>query len=255
MLMIPAGNPGPWTGPTGNNTYLLIGARPALIDAGIGDEAHLSAIEAALQGQRLETLLITHGHRDHTAGIPAIQERWPEVVVRNHGQDRCRDGERLPAGDSMLRAIYTPGHAPDHFCFQDESTRDIYCGDLAREGGTIVIPASQGGDLIAYLASLGRVRSLEPRRLLPGHGPMVTDPAALIDDYIAHRLERERQIVRAMRDGCRTLESITERVYGLVPAVITRAARDSAHAHLIKLASEGRAVERGSEWVVQEPAP
>ena len=160
MLMIPAGNPGPWTGPTGNNTYLLIGARPALIDAGIGDEAHLSAIEAALEGQRLETLLITHGHRDHTAGIPAIRARWPEVVVRNHGEDRCRDGERLAAGDSVLRAIYTPGHSPDHFCLLDESTRDLYCGDLAREGGTIVIPASQGGNLGAYLASLRRVRDL-----------------------------------------------------------------------------------------------
>src|SRR5688500_14837959 len=196
MLILPAGNPGPWTGPTGNNTYLLTGSWPTLIDAGVGDEAHLSAVEAALEGQRLASLVITHGHSDHIGGIPRICERWPDVVVRNHGEDRCRDGEQLQAGDSLLRAIYTPGHAPDHFCFQDETARDLYCGDLVRLGGTIVIPASAGGDLSAYLASLTRVRSLEPRRLLPGHGAVVTDPVALIDDYIAHRLERERQIVQ-----------------------------------------------------------
>jgi glyoxylase-like metal-dependent hydrolase (beta-lactamase superfamily II) len=248
MLMIPAGNPSQWTGPTGNNTYLLTGSTPTLVDAGIGEPGHLAALESALAGRPLAQLLATHGHTDHTAGIPHLRARWPELVVRNSGGDACREGEVIPAGDTVLRALHTPGHAPDHFCFLDEGSRDVYCGDLARLGGTIVIPASSGGDLAAYLASLHRIRALAPARLLPGHGPVITDPVALLDEYIAHRLDRERQILRALADGCRTLDAITQRVYGLVPAVITRAARDSAHAHLIKLAAEGRVVETGDDW-------
>lgn len=252
MLMIPAGNASLWTGPTGNNTYLLTGSTPTLIDAGVGDPGHLAAIESALGAMPLSQVLITHGHADHTGGVPQLRDRWPAVSVRNFDGDACRDGEAIAAGDTVLQALYTPGHAPDHFCFLDDASRDVYCGDLARRGGTIVIPASSGGDLTAYLASLERIRSLAPARLLPGHGPIVTDPVALIDEYVAHRLDRERQILDAMREGRRTLDAITQRVYGLVPAVITRAARDSAHAHLIKLAAEGRAVETGDGWMATD---
>jgi glyoxylase-like metal-dependent hydrolase (beta-lactamase superfamily II) len=252
MQIIPAGNPSQWTGPTGNNTYLLEGSITTLIDAGVGDPGHLAAIESALAGEPLGQLLITHAHGDHTGGITELRARWPGVIVRNFEGDACRDGEAIQAGDTVLRAVHTPGHSPDHFCFFDEASRDAYCGDLVRQGGTIVIPASSGGDLTAYLASLERIRALAPARLLPGHGPVVSDPIPLIDEYIAHRLDRERQILNAIEEGCRTLDAITQRVYGLIPAVITRAARDSAHAHLIKLAGEGRAVETGEEWTLPD---
>jgi glyoxylase-like metal-dependent hydrolase (beta-lactamase superfamily II) len=249
-VLIPAGNPSLWTGATGNNTYLLTGAVPTLIDAGVGHDAHLDAVEEGLSGRPLEQILITHGHRDHTAGLPALASRWPAARVRNVGGDGCRDGETIGAGDTTLHAIHTPGHSPDHFCFFDLETRDLYCGDLARSGGTIVIPASTGGDLVLYLDSLRRIRALGPRRLLPGHGAIVDDPAALIDAYLRHREERERQVVEALRSGCQSPQAIASRVYGALPDAIARAAADGVLAHLVKLAGEGRAVDVNGTWRV-----
>lgn len=248
MLLLRAGNPSAWTGPTGNNTYLFTGARPALIDAGVGEPEHLAAVEQALDGRDLASILITHGHPDHVGGLPALGERWPGARVRNANGDLIGDGEMLPAGDGFLRAIHTPGHSPDHYCFLDESTQDVYSGDLVRIGGSIVIPASKGGDLAAYLDSLRRVRALAPRRLLPAHGPLVEDVAALIDHYLRHRLAREAEILEALRQGCSEPATIVLRVYGAMPALFARAAADSVVAQLVKLRGEGRADETEGVW-------
>lgn len=248
MLTIPAGNPSPWTGPEGNNTYLLPGGVPALIDAGVGDPGHIAAVERALDGTPLALLLVTHSHPDHARGVPALTARWPALTVRNVAPDECQDGESIRAGDTTLTALHTPGHAPDHFCFMEDSTRDVFCGDLARKGGTIVVPASAGGNLAQYLASLRRIRALEPRRLLPGHGPAVLDPAALIDEYLRHRAEREAQVLELLQSGTTSIDAIVQRIYtGLHPTVV-RAAADSVLAHLIKLRDEGRAVEHDGAW-------
>jgi len=250
MLSIPAGNPSPWTGPEGNNTYLLTGAVPTLIDAGVGEPAHVAAVEQALDGAPLAQLLVTHSHPDHARGVPALTARWPAVVVRNVAPDACQDGESIAAGSTTLTALHTPGHAPDHFCFLDAAAGDIFCGDLARRGGTIVIPASAGGDLAQYLASLRRIRALHPRRLLPGHGPIVLDPAALIDDYLQHRAEREAQVLALLQPGPTTVDAIVQRLYTQLHPSVLRAAADSVLAHLIKLRDEGRAVDENGEWRV-----
>ena len=234
-ILIPAGNPSEWTGPTGNNTWLLPGCEPALVDAGVGLTQHVEAVAAALNGAPLARVLITHWHPDHVKGLPALRDRWSGLVVVDGA------GGPVPAGDGQLEIIPTPGHAPDHLCFFDREAGDLYCGDLARQGGTIVIPARKGGDLRAYLASLALVRDLGPRRLLPGHGPIVDDPAALIDEYIAHRQQREQQILQAILDGARTVDDIVRRVYPALPASLSAAAADSVRAHLAKLRDEGRA--------------
>ena len=87
MLSIPAGNPSPWTGPEGNNTYLLTGAVPTLIDAGVGEPAHIDAVAAALGSAALAQILVTHSHTDHARGVPALIRRWPGVSVRNLAPD------------------------------------------------------------------------------------------------------------------------------------------------------------------------
>jgi glyoxylase-like metal-dependent hydrolase (beta-lactamase superfamily II) len=217
-LLIPAGNPSEWTGPTGNNTWLLLGSEAALVDAGVGKPEHVEAVARALDGAPLARVLVTHGHRDHVDGLPALRERWPDLVV-------------VPPGTTSLEIVPTPGHAPDHVCFLDRESGDLYCGDLARRGGTILIPR-KGGDLLAYVESLRRVRELRPRRLLPGHGPIVTDPIALIDQYIAHRAERERQISNAIRSGAKTVDEIVARIYPGLSPVLRDAAAQTVEAHL-----------------------
>ena len=234
-----ADNASEWTGPTGNNTWLLPVVPAALIDAGIGRRTHVERVTTALNGASLRFVLITHHHVDHAAGAPALLERWPEATVRGGGAGApLQDDEVFECGGTRLRAIHTPGHAPDHFCFFDERTRDLYSGDLARIGGTVVIPASRGGRLRDYLRSLRRIRELEPARLLPAHGPIIEAPHQVIDGYLEHRHQRERQILDALSAGCRTPAEIVARVYtGLSPG-LTAAAEETVRAHLQKIEEE-----------------
>ncbi len=237
MMLVRARNASLWTGPTGNNTWLLPGRTPALVDAGVGDPGHVDALAAALGRASLATVLVTHGHADHVGGIPALERRWPSVRIF-----RAADvtGGPVPAGDTTLVPVPTPGHAPDHVCFFDERSGDLFCGDLLRADGSIVIPASKGGHLAQYLASLRAVRALKPRRLLPGHGPIVDDPERLIDAYLRHRAEREGQILEAMQAGARTPQEIVARVYGWLPAPLLGAAEDTVRAHLVKIEEDAR---------------
>ena len=238
MLLLPAGNPSEWTGPTGNNTWLHLGPRSVLIDAGIGDGAHLAAIARALAGASLDLVLVTHGHVDHVSGVPMLRERWPALDVRGGGEGPLEDGDLIAAGGTTLEALHTPGHAPDHFCFFDRGTRDVYCGDLARLGGTVVIPAGRGGNLRAYLESLRRIRALSPRRLLPAHGPIVDEPKKLLDAYIVHRGIRTEQIRLAIADGRTSVDAIVERLYPGLSDRLLDAARDTVRAHLEFMESE-----------------
>jgi glyoxylase-like metal-dependent hydrolase (beta-lactamase superfamily II) len=251
VIVIPAGNPSQWTGPTGNNTYLFVGRTPTIIDAGVGNPSHVEAIASALGDRALETILLTHAHSDHASGVPALLDRWPHAAVRP-GAKAFSDGEAIDAGDSVLIALHAPGHSADHFCFLDRETNEVFCGDLARLGGTIVIPASRGGDLRAYLASLQRIRDLQPKRLWPGHGPVVEDPVRLIDQYVEHRRTREAQIVDALRRGLSSRAEIVKDVYPHLPDALAAAASESVLAHLRKLEQDSVVRVNGDRWALQE---
>jgi glyoxylase-like metal-dependent hydrolase (beta-lactamase superfamily II) len=255
-ILLPALNASTWTGPTGTNTYLLPGRIPTLIDAGVGKPEHIEAIAGALHGEPLALVLITHGHSDHIGGVPAIVARWRDVRIRQFGlgeqpiklgEEPIRDNEVIDAGDGTLTAVHTPGHSPDHCSFLDG--RDLYCGDLVQAGATVVIPASRGGDLSVYIESLERVRRLQVQRLLPGHGPVIDNPDALIDDYVRHRVRRERQIFDILvSGGSATVDQIVSRIYaGLAPALLP-AATETVLAHLLKLAKEKRVTQHDGLW-------
>jgi glyoxylase-like metal-dependent hydrolase (beta-lactamase superfamily II) len=239
VITLGALNASEWTGPGGNNTYLFPGPPSILIDAGIGNPAHIDAIASALRGASLDLVLVTHAHWDHASGVPALLARWPDAVVRGGPGTPLRDGEVFEAGDVRLAAVHTPGHAPDHFCFLNATTGELFCGDLARAGGTIVIPASKGGNLRQYLESLERVLALAPAVLHPAHGPTVAEPARVLREYLAHRAQRDIQVRKALAAGRTTPEEIVEWLYpGLSPS-LKDAARESVLAHL-QFIREGR---------------
>ena len=259
ILPIHAANPGPMTG-AGNWTWLLAGKEATLIDAGTGEPQHLVALEEALAGAPLAQVLITHAHTDHASGAPAIAARHPEARFRKMlwpGRDGkwpvsyepIADGDRIAAGDTSLVAIHTPGHAPDHLCFWHDDSRTLFCGDLAVKGSTVWIPANLQGDLAAYLASLERVLALCPARLMPAHGPVIDEPEKVLRAYIDHRLEREQQVLDALRRGDQTPDDIVARVYrGLKPQLVPMA-REGVVAHLVKLEAENRVRRDADRWL------
>jgi len=239
-LRISAGNPGAVTG-SGNNTYLL---GRVLIDAGVGHASHLDALTAALAGQPLEHVIVTHGHADHASGVPALCERWPGVRVSKYFPDgviadrwsSLAEGDRVETGSRTLRVLVTPGHAVDHVCLFDEAMGDLFSGDMVVAGTTVLVPSrAKGGSMRAYLQSLTRLRDLDAGRLLPGHGPVIERPRDRIDAIIQHRLEREAQVAACVSQGVTAPALIVARLYEGVPAALLPFAEQTVIAHLEKL--------------------
>jgi glyoxylase-like metal-dependent hydrolase (beta-lactamase superfamily II) len=262
-IAVHAFNPGPITG-AGNWTWLVPGRVPTLIDAGTGDPRHLEALVQALGTTALAQVVVTHAHGDHASGAPAIAERMPGVrFLKMRWQERdekwpvgwqsIQDADELHAGDTTLTAIHTPGHAPDHLCFWHEPSRTLFGGDLAVQGSTVWIPTNLGGDMSEYIASLERVLRLAPDRILPAHGAVIERPQELLQSYLAHRREREAQVVEALREGSSDPDAIVERLYRGVKERLLPMARESVIAHLIKLEREGRARRDADVWHIIEP--
>ncbi len=247
-------NPGPFTGP-GTNTYLIgAGGRPLLLDTGSGVPAYLSVLDSALQecdGREPGDLVVTHVHPDHLGGAPQLLERFGPRTVRKMpwpGRDErfpveitpLLDGGVIETDGITLRAIHTPGHAQDHLCFYLEEERALFTGDVILGVGTTVIPLD-GGDMRLYLETLERLAGLDVERIYPGHGPLIEKPGEKIREYIAHRLEREQQVIDAMAAGDSSIERMVERIYVDTPRVLYPAAGMSVRSHLQKLEAEKRA--------------
>ncbi|HEX7793942.1 MAG TPA: MBL fold metallo-hydrolase [Vicinamibacterales bacterium] len=263
-IRLEAHNPGPMTG-SGNHTYLLVGeaSSAVLIDAGVGEALHLEELRTAVEKNRaqLRDVLVTHGHPDHASGAVALSHAYPHARFFKFpwpGEDQqypvdwrpLRNNGRIAIGDQTLLALHTPGHSPDHLTFWHEDSRTAFTGDLVVQGSSVMIHASRGGDLGQYLQSLERLLALSPVHLWPAHGPDVSHPVALLNNYIAHRRMRENQVVAALAAGRVSVPAIVESIYdGLSPALVPAAA-ENVQAHLDKLRREGRVTEQDGQWAI-----
>ena len=247
-------NPGVFTGP-GTNTYLVgTGRSRILLDPGQGMPDYLDVLERAMAQvgcEEIQEIVLTHGHPDHIGGVATVMERFGEKAVSKlpwPGNDEhygfpiepIGEGSRIETEGATLRGLHTPGHAPDHLCFLLEEEKSIFSGDNVLGVGTTVIP-HDSGSLTEYMASLRRLLLEDPGRIYPAHGPCIDDGPAKIREYLAHREDREAQIVGAMGREPATVPEIVASVYTDVPTVLHKAAELSVSSHLLKLEDEGRA--------------
>jgi glyoxylase-like metal-dependent hydrolase (beta-lactamase superfamily II) len=261
VVRIVANNPNHFTF-KGTNTYLLGTRSLALIDPGPEDSEHLAAILKTAGQRPITHVLITHTHRDHTDGMPALlaaveaktvgfgrralkrgtkrtSPSGGEFVDRDFIPDiALTDGQRLEGDGWAVSALHTPGHAPDHLCFALEGTGILFSGDHVMGWNTSVV-APPEGNMGAYMRSLERLTERSDKLYFPGHGGQVENPQRLVKAYMLHRRMREQSILECIRDGTNTARAIVPIVYrGLDPKLLN-AASLSVLAHVEHLIERG----------------
>lgn len=247
-----APNPGVMTG-AGTNTYLLGDDQVAVLDPGPAIPAHIDAIlETA--GDRIQWIVCTHTHPDHSPAWQAIaQATGAEVIGASPADDMFQDDTFAPAqelqhddvlatGEFTLRAVHTPGHVSNHFCFFLEEEQMLFAGDHIMNGSTVVI-VPPSGDMKAYIESLQLLLRYPLRLIAPGHGEVMEDSRAIVEWLVNHRLKREKKVIAGLRQiGRSNLDELVKVVYDDVDTSLHKMARLSLSAHLIKLNQENRAV-------------
>lgn len=251
---IVANNGGPMTF-HGTNTYLVGHTSLAVIDPGPDDRAHRDAILRAAEGQPITHILITHRHRDHVDGTLALKKVTGgrtcafdgTRALRGMAVDKptvqtfidldfkpdqeIKNGDIIEGEDWKLKAVHTPGHAPDHVCFAMDSQEILFSGDHVMTWNTSVI-APPEGNMADYIQSLEKLLERRDRIFLPGHGGRLENPERMVRAYLLHRKMREQAILDAIRNGKSTINSLVSEIYSQVPEPVAGAAALSVLAHV-----------------------
>jgi len=260
-----ANNPGPFTY-TGTGTYIVGQRQVAVIDPGPRDPAHLEAILAAVEGEQVTHILVTHHHLDHSPLAMRLKERTGAVIYGckapppsgPHAQVQLeagadgafapdvevRDGEVIAGAGWTLEAISTPGHTSNHLCYALKEENALFSGDHIMGWSTTVITPPDG-DMTAYMQSLERIRERHFAAIWPTHGPPIREVDAFLDAYIAHRRARESQILEGLAQGPARIGELVPRLYADVDPRLHPAAGWSMLAHMIDLVRRGRVATEG----------
>lgn len=247
---------------THTNVYIVGEGDLVVVDPASPYPEEQAALHAAIlaRGGRVAAIFLTHQHVDHVSGATALAAAtgapiWahPETAKRLVGNIKIdhtlEEGARLSAGPITLETIFTPGHAPGHLCLFDRASRALLCGDMVASIGTILIDADDDGDMTKYLASLQSMLALDPRPLLPAHGPPIWNAEGHLSYYIAHRGKREAKVVAALSKARQTLAQLVPVVYADTEQVLWPLAERSLKAHLQKCVADGVATRDGDAWL------
>ena len=250
-------NPGVMTG-EGTNTYLIGKNRLAIIDPGPIDESHIELLLNTV-GDRLAWVIATHTHTDHSPAAKRISEATGAQVIGalvpdNMFQDQTFEpdweithDEVLSTEEFTLRAIHTPGHVSNHYCFLLEEESMLFTGDHIMNGSTVVI-VPPSGNMKHYIESLQKLLKYPLSFIAPAHGAIMKNPERVINWIVDHRLQREQKVVDNMNSDFITLDDLVLKVYDDVDAGLYPMAKMSLSAHLIKLRDEARAEESRESW-------
>jgi glyoxylase-like metal-dependent hydrolase (beta-lactamase superfamily II) len=256
-----ANNPGPFTY-TGTGVYIIGHGDVCVIDPGPDLPDHFDALKAALAGETVSHVLVTHAHMDHSPLAHPLA-RWAGCSVLASGTASTpSDSEvRMEAGDDLrfrpdaalsdgtiiegngwtIEAIATPGHTSGHFCYALKEENCLFSGDHIMGWSTTVI-SPPDGDMDDYLTSLSKIASRDFATIWPTHGPPITDPEPFVEAYIAHRLDREAQIMAQLRAGQTKIKDFVPIMYANVDARLWPAACHSVMAHMARLVKNGSVV-------------
>jgi glyoxylase-like metal-dependent hydrolase (beta-lactamase superfamily II) len=219
-----ADNPGPLS-LSGTNSYVVDGW---IVDPGPALESHLDALLAAADAHGgTRGIALTHDHIDHSEAVPRLATQLGVPVGRY---------PELGEGDVFgpFSVVYVPGHADDHLVFVADG--HAFTGDVVLGEGSVFV----SGRMREYLDGLRRLRAMALLEIHPGHGDEVRDPDAKLDEYLAHRLDRERKLLAALQAGASSEDELLDAAWGDAPAAVRQFAAITMRAHLEKLRAEGR---------------
>jgi glyoxylase-like metal-dependent hydrolase (beta-lactamase superfamily II) len=262
-----ANNPGPFTF-MGTGTYIVGGKDAAVIDPGPDMPEHVDALKRALDGKRVSHILVTHTHSDHSPAAKPLKE-WsgaktyafgPHGSGRDDGPRveaggdmdfmpdvRVKDGETIAGNGFAFECVFTPGHTSNHMCFALNEEKALFTGDHIMGWSTTVVTPPDG-DMAQYMDSVRKLEARGDRTLYPTHGSPVTEPQPFLAAYLAHRIDRENQVLAAVKDGLDTIPAMVARMYADVDKRLHPAAARSVEAHLIKLEHEGLITRDGARY-------
>jgi glyoxylase-like metal-dependent hydrolase (beta-lactamase superfamily II) len=255
LRRVVARNPSPFTF-HGTGTFIVGSGQVAIIDPGPAIAEHIDALLAAVSGERVTHLLITHTHRDHSPASALVKEVTgaPTYAYGPHGAGKLERGVQVEEGGDMdfvpdhlvrhgdviegdgfsFECVYTPGHTSNHMCFAYREKKALFSGDHVMGWSTTVV-SPPDGDMADYMASLELLLERDDALYCPTHGPAILDPKPFVREYMAHRRQREVQIVECLHDGVNTIAQMVPLMYRDLPQTMFPAAARSVFATIIYL--------------------